>query len=62
MLWIHVLRYLQLQRVCRTVPAGEPDALGADGLTGFTKGLKVACEAKPSLPIVPVGEVNLRVQ
>lgn len=33
-----------------TVPAGPPDALDSDGLAGFTKGLKVDCEAKPSLP------------
>ncbi|KAF2736730.1 putative alpha-1,3-glucanase/mutanase [Polyplosphaeria fusca] len=34
-----------------TVPAGSPDTLGADGLTAFTKGLKVSCPAEPSLPI-----------
>lgn len=32
-----------------TVPAGPTDALDSDGLEGFTKGLKVDCEAKPSL-------------
>jgi hypothetical protein len=34
-----------------TVPAGPSDPLGADGMTGLTTGLKVQCEAKPSLPI-----------
>jgi len=32
-----------------TVPAGPSDALDSDALAGFSKGLKVACEAKPSL-------------
>ncbi|KAH7128222.1 alpha-1,3-glucanase/mutanase [Dendryphion nanum] len=40
-------------------PAGPKDNLDAEGLAGLTKGLKVKCEAKPSLPIgggpAPVG-------
>lgn len=36
-----------------TVPESEPDVLGADGLTAFTNGLKVACDAQPSLPATP---------
>ncbi|KAF2194284.1 glycoside hydrolase family 71 protein [Zopfia rhizophila CBS 207.26] len=32
-----------------TVPAGPSDSLGPEGFTGFNKGLKVQCEAKPSL-------------
>ncbi|KAF2787918.1 glycoside hydrolase family 71 protein, partial [Melanomma pulvis-pyrius CBS 109.77] len=34
-----------------TVPAGMSDPLDADGSTNLKTGLKVECEAKPSLPI-----------
>ncbi|EEB95719.1 hypothetical protein MPER_05269 [Moniliophthora perniciosa FA553] len=37
-----------------TVPEGERDVLGPDGLTvDFTNGLKVACNPSPSLPATP---------
>uniref|UniRef100_A0A0W0FW30 Putative glycoside hydrolase family 71 protein n=1 Tax=Moniliophthora roreri TaxID=221103 RepID=A0A0W0FW30_MONRR len=36
-----------------TVPEGERDVLGPDGLTAFTNGLKVACNPSPSLPATP---------
>ncbi|KAF2658192.1 glycoside hydrolase family 71 protein [Lophiostoma macrostomum CBS 122681] len=34
-----------------TVPAGDPDALSGDSFAGFARGLKVACTARPLLPI-----------
>ncbi|KAF9009134.1 hypothetical protein BDZ89DRAFT_1048041 [Hymenopellis radicata] len=36
-----------------TVPAGASDPLGSDGLSRLTTGLKVACDAAPSLPATP---------
>ncbi|KAJ6565839.1 glycoside hydrolase family 71 protein [Mycena vulgaris] len=36
-----------------TVPASARDVLQSDGLSGFAKGLKVACAATPSLPATP---------
>lgn len=36
-----------------SVPAGASDPLGPDGLGQFTTGLKVACDAAPSLPATP---------
>ncbi|KAH8832703.1 alpha-1,3-glucanase/mutanase [Flagelloscypha sp. PMI_526] len=36
-----------------TVPASATDQLDSTGLAAFTNGLKVACEARPSLPASP---------
>ncbi|KDQ10474.1 glycoside hydrolase family 71 protein [Botryobasidium botryosum FD-172 SS1] len=41
-----------------TVPAGARDTLQPNGLQMFTNGLKVSCQASPSLPVNPPASAN----